>query len=157
MKACFPDVLFQSPERESPKWTEVDGFTVKRRSTRKECTVETAGILEGMPIGSHYEEIDVDDLEDAETVDDPEQTRKVNRRFDLLYGLLTEGGKLTVWGTPYSHMGTYTPYLVSKTWPDGRPVFLVRKYAATEDGTRTGKLRLFSPDEWDKICATVNE
>src|SRR5690606_16861901 len=40
LKALFPDVLYANPHRDSPKWSEDDGIVVKRKSNRREATVE---------------------------------------------------------------------------------------------------------------------
>lgn len=47
--ALYPDVLYQWPARESPKWSEKEGIIVKRKSNPKEATIEAWGLVDGQP------------------------------------------------------------------------------------------------------------
>jgi hypothetical protein len=40
LRALFPDVLYENPERDAPRWSVQNGLTVRRRSNPKEATVE---------------------------------------------------------------------------------------------------------------------
>ncbi len=158
LKACFPDVLYDNPQNEADKWSEDDGIIVRRKNaSRRESTLEAWGLIEGMPTGSHFDYIDVDDLETKDTVKNPDVAASVNDGFDTFFDMLTEDGVLSVWGTTWSHIGTYIPFLTDKAWPDGRKVFLLRKHPATSDGTRTGKPVLLSDEKWAELLATKSE
>lgn len=158
LKNAFPDILYQNPRNESPKWSEDDGYVVKRASlSRMEATLEAHGIKEGMPIGVHFDYILPDDLETKDDVVNPDVVIKVRDAIDLTDDLLTMGGVINVAGTPYSHEGVYIPYLVDKKKADGTPVFHYRRYPATIDGLPNGKPVFMDKQDLDDIRARKGE
>ncbi len=40
LKELFPDVLYERPDRDSPRWSEDNGLLVKRKTTPREATFE---------------------------------------------------------------------------------------------------------------------
>ena len=158
LKTCFPDVLWDNPRTQAPKWSEDDGIVVKRRSTgRPEATVEAWGIKEGMPIGVHFDWILLDDLETKDDVINPDVVNRVRESIDITEDLLTGGGSVDITGTPYSHNGVYIPYMRDKVTADGKPAFRFRRHAATEDGTRDGKSIFLPQKVLDNIRARKTE
>lgn len=142
LKEWFPDVLYKNPATEAPKWSEDFGIMVKRKSlVRSEATVEAWGLVEGMPTGAHFDYLMFDDVETDETVQNPEVVETVNRRFDLAMNLRTEDVVANIVGTPYSHLGTYTPFLLDKKDSEGKPFWKLRRYAVVDDN---GKPRLLT-------------
>jgi len=134
LKEWFPDVLYQNPVTEAPKWSEDDGIIVKRKSlARSESTVEAWGLVEGMPTGAHFDYLMFDDVETDETVQNPDVVTTVNRRFDLAMNLKSEKSVSNVVGTPYSHLGTYTPYLLDKRDSADKPVWKLRRHAVVDE------------------------
>ena len=147
LKKVFPDILYQNPRNDSPKWSEDDGIIVKRKNNaRKEATLEAWGIKEGMPIGVHFDWIILDDLETKDDVTNPEVVSKVRSSFDLTKDLLTVDGKISIVGTPYSHNGIYIPFVRDKVRANGEPAYIFRRYPATVDGLPNGKA-VFLPQE----------
>ncbi len=158
LKACFPDVLYENPRAESPKWSEDDGIIVRRKSrSRSEATVEAWGIKEGMPISVHFDWIILDDLETKDDVLNPDVVTKVRNAVDLTTDLLTEGGSISVVGTPYSHEGIYIPYIRDIKKADESPAYFCRIKPATDDGTPKGKSVLLEQEELDDIRAKKGE
>jgi hypothetical protein len=45
----FPEILYEQPKLEAPKWAEDDGLIVKRKGNPKESTVEAWGLTDGQP------------------------------------------------------------------------------------------------------------
>ena len=71
---CFPDVLYEKPESQAPSWSLQNGIRVKRKNTtRREHTVEAFGLVEGMPIGGHFDHRIYDDIETDDIAKNPEQ------------------------------------------------------------------------------------
>jgi len=134
LKSWFPDVLYKNPTTEASKWSEDDGIIVKRKALiRSEATVEAWGMIEGMPTGAHFDYLMFDDVETDETVQNPQIVETINRRFDLARNLKTENGIFSVVGTPYSHMGTYIPYLAEKKGVDDKPYMKIRRHAVMDE------------------------
>jgi hypothetical protein len=111
MQAAFPDVMWDDVGK-SACWSVQRGLLFKRRSTRQEKTVETAGLIEGMPTGMHYDYLIFDDIETDDMADNPDQLDKAFKRLDVARNLgksEQEGGMkgsmFRIVGTPYSHLG----------------------------------------------------
>ncbi len=158
LKNAFPEIFFENPRAESPKWSEDEGCVVKRRSlARPEATLEAWGIKEGMPIGVHFEYIIMDDLETKDDVVNPDVVRKVRDAVDLTDDLRTKDGVIDVVGTPYSHNGVYIPFIRDKVDSVGKPVYAFRKYPATVDGTPKGVPVFMDQKELDDIRTRKGE
>lgn len=150
LKACFPDILYQNPQGEAPKWSEDDGIIVKRKSSKRESTVEAWGLIEGMPTSKHFDFIDYDDIETADVVENPEMIEKLKGKYDVSLNLVTKGGSHTTWGTFYSHAGCLT-YVRDKENIHGKRIYKVNLIPATVDGTPTGKPVFLSQEEIDNL------
>ena len=144
LKTCFPDVLWENPEREAPKWSEEDGLILKRKNVYKESTFEAWGLIEGMPTGRHFTCRIYDDCETDDLVNTPELIRKTHEAFDLSQFLGMDGGKHTVCGTHYHHEGLMNKLRQAKR-EDGSPAYTVRLKKATDDGRFDGAPVFISP------------
>ena len=107
LKLLFPDIFYADPKKESPKWTE-DKILVKRKSTKKEMTVEACGVVEGQPTGMHFDRLIYDDLVTVESVGTPEQIQKTTTNFKTSLNLGSENAKRAMIGTFYAYNDTYT-------------------------------------------------
>lgn len=142
LKGAFPDILWQDPEKQAPKWSEDDGIIVKRKTNPRESTVEAWGLVDGQPIGKHFGRIVYDDVVVKGSVTSPEMITKTTEA----YGLSTNLG--TVGRSP-RHVGTR--YSFADTWEEveKRGVKL-RRYPATVDGTPEGAPVFWTQDQWDE-------
>ena len=145
LKACFPDVLYQDPQKESDKWSD-DGFLVKRTGFAKELTLEAYGLTEGMPTSRHYTKRIYDDIVTLDLVQSPEMMEKVKENFDMSLNLGSDGDRERVIGTYYHHSDPLV-YIVNKKDPDGNLIYETRVKPATDDGTPNGKSVLLSEEK----------
>ncbi len=139
LKMWFPDVLYGDPQSESPKWSEKDGITVKRKSNPKEQTVESSGLVDGQPISRHYHRLIYDDVVTKESVNTPEQIKKTTTAWELSRALVTSNDALNASryaGTRYFFLDTYDTMLKRKVLP--------RLYPATKNGKVDGEPVLMS-------------
>lgn len=144
LKALFPDVLWQEPKRESPKWSEDEGIIVRRRSNPKESTIEAHGLVDGMPVGKHFQLMIYDDIVTRESVTSPEMVAKTTESLRLSYALGMENGRRRMIGTRYNYADSYASVIEDGT-------FKPRIYAATEDGTETGNPVMMSVEGLEQI------
>lgn len=101
LKTIFPDVLYDNPEYDSPRWSLDDGICVKRAAIFQEMTVEAWGLVDGQPTGKHFSILNYDDVVTERTVSTPDQLVKVDDGFKMSLNLGTRGGKKRVVGTIY--------------------------------------------------------
>lgn len=106
LKDLFPDIFFADPAKESPLWTINDGIVVKRKSNKKESTVEAWG-LDNLPVGKHFTHRVYDDPISKERVSTDEQIKKYNEYFYNSVHLGSEGGVSRVVGTRYAIYDLY--------------------------------------------------
>lgn len=144
LKVLFPEILYEDPCTQAPKWGETEGIYIKRQTAAKEASLEAYGLVEGMPTGKHYSGRIYDDVETADSVYNPEQAQRLKDMFDLSQNLGTRDGWHRIIGTPYSNEGLLM-YCIGKKDLDGKPIYSLRKRPATEDGTPNGK-SVFLPE-----------
>jgi len=153
LKRCFPDVLWENPEVQSPKWSEDDGIIFKRKSaSRGESTIEAWGLTEGMPTGRHYERVVVDDAETEDIANSPKMLADVFSKFEMaIYNLGTgaDTDKRRAIGTYYSHLGPIKK-IGDMKFDDGRPMWNLRVVPATDNGKIDGNPVLLDPETWER-------
>ncbi len=140
LKSIFPDVLFEKPQNQAPKWSEDEGIVVKRKSNPKEATVEAWGLIDGMPVGKHFFLMVYDDVVTDTNVTSPEMIAKTTDKWELSSNLGTSGGLVRYIGTRYHFNDTYQAMIE-------RDIVTPRIYPCTEDGTMQGKPVLLSEEE----------
>ena len=139
LKKKFPDVLWDQPHRESPRWSLDGGIIVKRKSNPKEATVEAWGLVDGQPTSKHFSRLVYDDVVTKESVSTPDQIKKVTDALALSYNLGAKDGVKRFIGTRYHLNDTYRMLMERKT-------ATTRLHPATIDGTFEGKPVLWTPE-----------
>lgn len=138
--ALFPDILWASPHKESPKWSEDDGIVVKRQGTPRESTVEAWGLVDGQPTGKHFRLQVYDDVVSDASVTTPEMIEKVTKAWETSLNLGSRGGKVRYIGTRWHYADTYRTIL-------DRGAAIERRYPITVDGTIDGEPVLLTREE----------
>jgi hypothetical protein len=141
MRACFPGILYNNPDSESPSWSLENGITLKRKNqARPQKTIQASGLVEGMLVGDHFERRIYDDIETSDTAMNASQMDKCYSQFDMSINLGTgaENDIERVIGTYYSHVGTVVR-IRDKEDVHGNKMYHPRIVPATEDGAIDGK------------------
>jgi phage terminase large subunit-like protein len=139
LKSLFPDILWQNPHKEAPKWSEDDGIVVRRKSNPKESTVEAWGVVDGQPTSKHFGLLVYDDIVTRESVGTPEMMAKTTDALALSYNLGAHGGRRRFIGTRYHYNDSYRTLIE-------RGTVKPRIYAATMDGKVEGQPVYLTPE-----------
>ena len=132
LKGLFPEILYQQPERESPRWSDDGGLIVKRATNPKEATVEAWGLVDGQPTGMHFMILNYDDVVTRASVSTPDMINKTTGALELSYNLGdSHHGLRRFIGTRYNYNDTY------KTIMD-RGTVIARVHPATDNGEFDG-------------------
>lgn len=134
----FPDILYDEPDKNSPRWSEDNGLLVRRRSTPREATVEAWGLVDGQPTSKHFNILLYDDIVTPASVTNAEQVSKTTQAWELSYALGDSNPKQRMAGTRYAFADTYHDIMA-------RGATKVRIHPATHDGTLTGNPVLLTP------------
>jgi len=132
LKALFPDVLWQEPRRDAPRWSDDGGLVVKRKTNPKEATVEAWGLVDSQPTSAHFTIMVYDDVVTINSVTSPDMIRKTTEALELSYNLGARGGVRRFIGTRYHQNDTYREIMA-------RGTVTPRIYPATDDGTVDGE------------------
>jgi phage terminase large subunit-like protein len=106
LKSQFPDVLWDNPAKQSPKWSEDEGIVFRRKANPKEATIEAWGLVDGMPTGKHFFIRVYDDVVTERSVT-PDMIGKTTTAWELSDNLGTDGGWERYIGTTYALFDTY--------------------------------------------------
>jgi len=131
LKALFPDILYDNPNKDAQAWSLDAGLVVKRKSNSKEATIEAHGLVDGQPTGAHFFIRVYDDVVTRSSVTTPDMIQKTTEAWELSDNLGMEGGIERYIGTRYHFSDTYKVIM-------DRNVVTPRIHAATEDGTVDG-------------------
>lgn len=137
---CYPDILWENPKVEAPKWSEDDGIVVRRKGNPKEATLESWGLVDGQPTGKHFSRLIYDDVVTRESVSSPDVIAKTTEAWALSINLGTRDGVKRYIGTRYHFNDTYREIM-------RREAASPRIYKATVDGSFEGKPVLLSREQ----------
>lgn len=138
LKLWFPDILYQDPQKESPRWSLDEGIVLKRKTNRVEGTVEASGVVDSMPTGKHFDVLIYDDISVIDSCRTAEMLKKTRESWEMSLNLGVYGGRRRMIGTRYSHADLYRHIIKHNL---AKP----RVYPATADGSVKG-----APVLWDK-------
>lgn len=139
----FPDILYERPERDAPRWSEDSGIVVKRKSNPKEATIEAWGLVDGQPTSKHFNVLVHDDTVTLESVTSPEMVEKTTNAWALSLNLGDRRPRKRMIGTRYSYGDTYREIMA-------RGAMTPRIFAATDDGTLSGRPVFLTQEEFDQ-------
>ena len=141
LQELFPHI--RPPAKgEKRTWSEDEGIIVKRRTNPKEATIEAWGLVDGQPIGKHFDLLIYDDVVTPESVTTPDMIAKTTDAWRVSLNLGAHGGRRRMIGTRYHAADTYSVILEQgsvqpRIYPatadgtyDGEPVFLTRPVLA---------------------------
>lgn len=152
---CFPDIFWENPQKEAPLWSIDEGIILGRNSNRREPTVSSYGLTEGMPTGSHFERRIYDDIVTEDIADSADVMEKVKEKFDSSQNLTTDGGTHRVTGTPYHHNDPLN-YIKKKVdiYDSTKLAYHIRTKKASHDGSINGRPVLLTQVTYDKLKLT---
>lgn len=101
LKVLFPDILFQNPQSQAPKWSEDDGIILNRASIFQESSVEAWGLTDGQPTSKHFSILNYDDIVTIDSVRTADQLKKTDDCFKMSDNLGADDGIRRVIGTIY--------------------------------------------------------
>lgn len=141
LKQLYSDVMWDNPSKDAPRWSEDGGLIVKRFGNPKESTLEAHGLVDGMPVGKHFQLRIYDDVVVPSSVTSPEMVQKTTDAWDMSQNLGSEGGRVRTIGTRYSLNDTYAAMIE-------RRAVIPRIYAATHNGRMDGSPVFLSDEYW---------
>lgn len=140
LHSAFPDVLWGRDIRQAPKWSEDDGFIVKRSQNPNEATMEAWGLVDGQPTSKHFKVLHYDDIVVAASVTSPEMIQKTMTGLEQSYNLgVTPGGKRKFIGTRWHFNDAY------RTIKD-RGTAVAREHPGKVGGVEEGESVFWSED-----------
>jgi hypothetical protein len=141
LQQLFPDVLYENPADDAPRWSLDAGLVVKRESNPKEATIEGHGLVDGMPTAKHFKLLIYDDVVTEASVTTAEQVTKTTDAWELSDNLGVAGGPKWHIGTRYSYGDTYEEIIK-------RGSVIPRIHTATATGLVDGPPVLLTPEVW---------
>jgi len=131
LKRVFSDILYEDPENQSEQWGIEKGIRVRRKSIRREETVEAWGLF-SLPTGKHFGILIFDDVVTEKSVTNHDQLSKAFAQLRSALLLGSHGGRRRMIGTIYHF---------NDAWRQSMKADIAKKrmYAATEDGSVKGK------------------
>lgn len=115
LKDLFPDILWQDPQRQSPKWAEDEGLIVKRKSNRKEATIEAWGLIDGQPTSKRFKILHYDDVISRKEIS-AEMIDKATRELENSFALTASDPPLFRYLATYQEIGDTTHQLVQRNF-----------------------------------------
>ena len=140
LQEIAPDVFWENPKKQAPKWSEDDGLVIKRQGNPKEASIEAWGILDGQPVGPHFSDMHWEDIVNKDTVRTVDMLKKTRDSFIESLALGAKGGRRRAAGTRWHYADAWQTAI-------DRGILIPRIWTATKDNTFTGEPWLLTPEE----------
>lgn len=143
LKWLFPEIFWEDPKRDAKKygfsWSGRSGIRVKRKSNKKNQTVEAHGLIEAQPTSSHYDLRIYNDVVTEDTAASEGMRDKALKGWQTSLNLGSESNREWYEGTIYHPHDLYdyirkTGELKERIYPatndgnpDGEPVYMTRE------------------------------
>ncbi len=130
LRSLFPDIIWAKPG-DGSKWSEDEGICVKRTAIKLEQTVEAWGLIDGQPVGRHFDKLVYDDVVTADLVTNSDMIADVTYKWEISQSLAQPMTRARYVGTFYHENDTYHAMIA-------REAVIVRRYpvfALNNDGT----------------------
>lgn len=126
LKDVYPDILWQEPEKQAPKWSEDQGIIVKRRGNRNTATVEAWGLVDGQPTSKRFDVLHYDDVISRKEVSS-DMIDKATREFENSLALTASDPIKYRYLATIQEVGDTTMQLMQKNFGP------IRKHAAIDE------------------------
>lgn len=146
LKQLYPDVFWDNPGKDSPRWSVDHGLICKRHANPNEPTLSGWGLVDSLPTSKHFKLSIYDDTVTEKSVTTAEMILKTTTAWELADFLsaridLDLPPRKWYIGTRYNYADTYSVMLA-------REVAEPRIHPATDDGSVDGKPVLLSEEQW---------
>lgn len=141
--SLFPEVFWEKPNVEAPRWSVDNGIVVKRTQNPKESSIEATGLVDSAPVSRHYSLRVYDDAVTRDSVSTSDQIKKTLESWELSLNLGIENGKSRYIGTRYAFNDLYDTLMK-------REVVTPRLYPATKNGQLDGEPVLLTREQLEK-------
>jgi phage terminase large subunit-like protein len=148
LKRCFPDILWENPQSQAPKWSEDDGLVFRRKSNPKESSLEAWGLVDGQPTSRHYSTQIFDDVVAPASVTTPDMVAKTNEAWEMSLNLGSIETRRRYIGTRYHANDLYGEIMKRGS---AKP----RIYAATDTGRADGLPIFMTAERWANVRRDV--
>lgn len=144
LKRLFPDILYQNPKDESPKWSENEGIVIKRVGNPKEPTLGAFGIIDSQLTGVHFNRLHFDDAIEKEAAGSQYMMEKAEDGIRLILGGLgTHDRVISGVGTRWKINDAYENLSRDK-------LFSLRVTHGATPNSRDGVPIYLTQEEWDR-------
>ena len=143
LQQMAPDVFWEDPKKQAPKWSEDDGLVIKRKGNPKEASIEAWGLMDGQPVGPHYSDMHWEDIVNKDTVRTEGILKKARDSVIESLALGAVGGRRRAAGTRWHYADAWQIMI-------DRKILTPRIWTATKDNTFTGEPWLLTKEELAK-------
>jgi len=148
LKELWPDIFWQNPKKEAPKWSEDDGIIIKRKGNPKESTIEAYGLTDGQPTSKHSTDVHYEDIVTLDTVRTEGMLTKTTDAFLYSLNLGVRGGRRRGVGSTW-HFNDAHAYIVKNK------ILVPRIWTATKNNKFDGEPWMGTREELAKKIADM--